>query len=329
VARFGVVNSERARESQERSFELARQRLAVDVAQAFYQVARQRLSLEVAESSLQRSLDLAEASEKRMAVGLASRLDVLRAELQAEQARDAALSAQTALDSTLEQFRALLGLSPSARVEPEPVRLPEDPALSLASLDVLVSAAYANRLELKEAEDRIGDARRALSVARNALLPQLDLNVAVTRLSVGDRFPAFPGGDRRVELFLSTSYPVERSADRAQAAIARLDVARAERDRRERELSLEAEVRGAFRDLERTHASIQVQRKRITVAQEQQRLATLRYQRGVASNFDVVDAEASIVAARTALAGLLADFQVARYRLLRTTGELDVDETFR
>jgi len=329
VTRFGVRNSERVRESQERSFELARQRLAVDVAQAFYQVARQRLLLEVAESSLQRSLELAEASEQRMAVGLASRLDVLRAELQAEQARDAALSARTSLESALEQFRSLLGLPPSARVEPEPLTLVENPGLSLPSLDVLVSAAFANRLELREAGDRIGDARRALAVARNSLLPQLDVNVAVTRASMGDRFPALAGGDRRVEVFLTTSYPVQRSADRAQAAIARLDLARTERDRRERELSLESEVRAAVRDLQRIHASIQVQRKRTTVAHEQQRLATLRYQRGVASNFDVVDAEASIVSARTALAGLLADFQVARLRLLRTTGELDVDEDFR
>lgn len=325
VARFDVRNSERAREAQERSYEVARQRVAVDVAQAFYQVARQRRVLEVSESSLERSLELMRASEERMAVGLASRLDVLRAELQAEQARDAAVSAEAALQQALEQFRTLLGLAPGARVEPEPVRLEESVALALPALEVLVSAAYANRLELAESRDRIGDARRALHVAGRNLLPQLDVNVSFVRTGVGDRLPALPGEvDQRVDFFVSTSYPVERAADRALRATARLELARSRRELRQRELEIEAEVRAAVRDLERIHKSIAVQRKRVVVADEQHRLATLRYERGLASNFDVVDAEASLVAARTALAGLVADFHVARFRLRRTTGELDV-----
>ena len=70
-------------------------------------------------------------------------------------------------------------------------------------------------------------------------------------------------------------------------------------------------------------------RKGVEFASQQYRLATLRYQRGLASNFDVIEAEASLVSARTALAGLLTDYQVARVQLLRVTGSLDVDELWR
>lgn len=330
VATFDVRNAERSREGQERSYVLARQRLAIDVAEAFYQVARQRQLLEVAQSSLERSLGLMQASEERQAVGLASRLDVLRAELQAEQARDSAVSAEASLQAALERFRTLLGLSPGANVEPETVTLDEAVGLDLPSLEVLISAAYASRLELKESRDRIDDAERSLLVARRNLLPQLDVNVAFVQTGIGDRFPALSTGiDRRVDVFLTTSYPVEREADRAAKATAELEVAQRERTLRQRELEIEGEVRAAVRELERTHKSIQVQRKRVDVADEQHRLATLRYQRGLASNFDVVDAEANLVAARTALVGLIADFQVERYRLLRTTGELDVEHDFR
>ena len=59
------------------------------------------------------------------------------------------------------------------------------------------------------------------------------------------------------------------------------------------------------------------------VAAQQLRLSTLRYQRGLASNFDVVDAEGSLVLARSALVGLLTNYQVARADLLRATGMLD------
>ena len=330
VATFELRNSERATQAQRRTYELARQRVAVDVAQAFYQVARQRQLLEVARSSLDRSLGLMQASEERQKVGLASRLDVLRAELQAEQARDAAVSAEASLASALEQFRTLLGLSPGARVEPDTVSLPDDIPLDVPPLEVLVSAAYANRLELHEARDRIDDSRRSLHVARRNLLPQVDVNVAFIQTGLDERFPALSLDiDRRVDVFLTTSYPLERAADQASRAVAELDFVQRERTLRQRELELEGEVRAAVRELERTHKSIQVQRKRVEVADEQQRLATLRYQRGLASNFDIVDAEANLVSARTSLVSLLADFQVDRYRLLRTTGELDVERDFR
>ena len=45
---------------------------------------------------------------------------------------------------------------------------------------------------------------------------------------------------------------------------------------------------------------------------------------GLATNFDVVDAEGSLVLARSALVGLLTSYQVARAELLRVTGDLDV-----
>jgi outer membrane protein TolC len=64
------------------------------------------------------------------------------------------------------------------------------------------------------------------------------------------------------------------------------------------------------------------------VARQQLRLATLRYQRGLASNFDVVDAESSLVLARSTLASLISRHRIARVELLRTTGQLDVDREF-
>jgi outer membrane protein TolC len=110
--------------------------------------------------------------------------------------------------------------------------------------------------------------------------------------------------------------------------VAELDLAARKRTLRQRELEVEAEVRSAVRNLERIRKSVELQRKGVDFAEQQHRLATMRYQRGLASNFDVVDAEGSLVAARTALVGLLTDFQVARMQLLRVTGSLDVAREF-
>jgi outer membrane protein TolC len=303
--------------------------MAVRVAAAFYQVVQQRQLLVVSGQSLVRTRDLLRASEARLEAGLVSKLDVYRAELQASQAQESMVRAETSLDSELERFRTLLGLSPSDPLQPEALVLPEDIADDVEPVEILTQRALENRLDLLETRDEVGDARRSASLAKQNLLPQLDLNLGVTQFGNGTTYGnAFHAADRRVNLFFSTSYPLERSNEGANKAVAQLDVTSRERTLRQRQLDVEGEVRAAVRELMRTRKSIELQRKGVEVAEQQRRLATLRYQRGLASNFDVVDAEGSLVVARSALVGLLTSYQVAKVDLLRVTGTLAVDKDF-
>jgi outer membrane protein len=139
---------------------------------------------------------------------------------------------------------------------------------------------------------------------------------------------AWKAADRRFSVFLSSSYPLERSAASANRAEAELNLAGRQRTLRQQQLQVELEVRSAARELERLAKSIELQRKAVDIADQQRQLATLRYQRGLASNFDVVDAEGSLVVARSALVGLLTSHRLARYELLRATGTLDVEREF-
>jgi outer membrane protein TolC len=250
---------------------------------------------------------------------------VLRAELQAAQARDSMVSADAALETALERFRVLLGLAPAQPLEPEEVALPETLPAESEPLEALVARARERRLELHESRDQVRDAERTLKVSRQGLLPQVDLRFAFSQVGIGQSLSeSLRRGDRRTSVLLTTSYPVERAADRAAKAVAELNVEQRQRALRLREFEVEAEVRAAVRNLQRIRKSVDLQKGAVELAEQQHRLATLRYQRGLASNFDVVDAEGSLVAARTSLVGLLTDFQVARMELLRATGELDV-----
>jgi outer membrane protein TolC len=326
---FDIRNATRARIGQERSLTLARQRLAVEVAAAFYAVIAQRQLLEVARQSLERTEGLLESSKARLEVGLASKLDVYRAELQAAQARDSMVRSQSSLETALERLRGLLAVPPEAPLEPDAAALPDVASDPLEPAEVLVSRALQTRLELSEARDRVGDAQRAASLARQNLLPQLDVNVSVSQLGFGASFgDAWTAGDRRVELFLSASYPLQQAAARANRAVSQLQVDARERGVQEVELQVEQEVRQARRDLEQIKKSVELQRQAVEVAVQQRRLAVLRYQRGLGSNFDVVDAESSLVTARSALVQLLTTYAVARLDLKRTTGTLDVEADF-
>jgi len=128
-----------------------------------------------------------------------------------------------------------------------------------------------------------------------------------------------------VEVFLSATYPLQQSAERANRAVANIEVGSRERAVERQALEIEEDVRSAARELDRIRKSVELQRQAVEVTVQQRRLAVLRYERGLASNFDVVDAESSLVLARSALVGLLASHAVARLELKRAMGTLDVD----
>ena len=116
-----------------------------------------------------------------------------------------------------------------------------------------MATAFSRRHELQETRDQIDDARRTASLARQNLLPQLDLTVAVSRLGFGPSLgDSLEVGDTQVNVFLSTSYPLERSADRANKAISELEVEAQRRALRQREQDVEAEVRIAVPNIEHT-----------------------------------------------------------------------------
>jgi outer membrane protein TolC len=327
---YDLTNSRRAQQTQERSFELGRQRLAIQATSAFYNVIAQRQLLTVSRQSLKRSESLQKASEARLKVGLASKLDVFRAELQAAQTEDALVRSEAALASALEQLRSLLALPPGEPVEPPAVSLMQTVTTEPEPLEALVARALENRLELQEARDQVADSARSLSLAKQNLLPQLDATLAVTRLGGGPSLAdAWSSADTRATLGVTTSYPLERSADKANRALAEIDQTSRQRALRQRELDVEGEVRAAVRDLLRIRKSVDLQKQAVAVAAQQRRLATLRYERGLASNFDVVDAEGSLVLARSALVGLLASYKVAEIELKRATGTLDVTKEFK
>jgi outer membrane protein TolC len=326
---YQLRNSRRGREGRERAFERERQRVAVEVARAFYDVVEQRALIGVAQQSLRRSENLQKASEARLEVGLVSKLDVFRAQLQAAQAQDAMVRAQAALDDALERFRFLLGRPPGDLLEPAAVDLPETLPDELEPLPVLVMRALEHRLDLLETRDSVEDARRSSSIARQNLLPQLDLRLGVAGRGFGQSWGgAWRAVDRQVTFGFETSFPLERTADRADRALAEIQVVSSARSLRQRELEVEAEVRQAVRTLDQIRKSVGLQKTALDVAEQQHRLATLRYQRGLASNFDVVEAEESLVLARSALVSLLARYQVERIDLLRTLGTLDVKTEF-
>jgi outer membrane protein TolC len=327
ATQFDLENAKRTRESSQRNLEVTRQRLAVEVVASYYDIVRQEGLIDVAEKSVERSRELLRASEARLKVGLASQLDVFRAELLLSQAEESLINREEARELAMDTFKFNLGLDPQEEVYLEMVE-PDYQPVTL-DLDAQTQLALNNRLEIREERDRINDSARSLSVSRQNLLPQLDLNVRYERLGWGNTFrDSFELNDDAFGVFLSTSYTLDQATERASVAQSQLDLSARRRSVQLMEYNVTREVRAACRNVERIGKSIVLQEKNIDFAEKQLRLASLRYQRGLANNFDIIDAENNLISARSSYVSLISDYNVALIELKRVTGALDLHETF-
>ncbi len=334
ATRAEMVSARRGVDASTRSLEDARQQLVVDATAAYLNVLRQERLVDASERALERATKLNAMSEARARVGLATQLDVLRADLLTSQAESALTDQRAARADALDELKLLLGRAPESPLELSPEDLTEDGLVASGLAPDLgdvpaggagdfVAVALGARLDVQEARARIGDASRAVSVAKWNLFPPLDVTVGYTRrglgtasnLAFGDLLTGWRYG-------VSTTYALDRSQESAGYARAQIGLRSAERASLELRQRADVEVRRAYRAWLRAAQIIAIQEKALTLAQQQLQIAQLRYERGLAGNFDVIDAEAGVLQSQSALIGAQVERAMAGLTLKRATGTL-------
>lgn len=321
IARRGLTSAEARRADAGRQQDLSEQQVTLEVAGTYYRVVAQKRLVEASERSLDRARNLLEASTAKLGVGRVSQLDVFRAQQLVAQAEAQLLDAQAAVEDARDQLRGLLGEGAEFEfdVGPEIPKLVEP-----ISAEQAVSVALERRLELKSAHEAIAESERSASFAKNQLLPQLDVNVALTRRETADSFrSSFKFDHFRFATFFAVSLPVDRTSQTVE-----LHNALIERDRRRREvralrLRIAEQARRAVRQQERLLKGLEVADSSVEFAEKEVEVAHLRYQRGLSNNLDVVSAEGNLLAAQGRRVGILAELAVARLSLRATLGTLD------
>lgn len=329
VASAGLEQAKRQAASAERAYADAGQALIIAVADAYYGAVRAQRLVDAAARALDRARQLRTSSEARSKVGLATELDVLRADLLTAQSEAAVASQREMLENATDALKTLIGRPADDEVtlaDGEVIAIEEPVA---GSIEHLTTLALANRLDVLEARDRIADARRAASVAKWELLPPVNLEASYTQRGVGAARPyAYQPLFNGWHLGLSTSYGLDRSDAQAGAAIAAVSVHAAERAADDVQRRAADEVRRAFRGWTRTFNTTEIQGKAALLAERQLRLAHIRYERGIAGNFDVIDAENNLVQAQSGLIGAQVERALAALMLQRAAGTLNA-EAFR
>ena len=306
-----------------RTAELARTRAQTDVSEAalieqqyvvvrnakaaYFDVLRGADLIRSADARLARAGQVLEAAERRAQVGSGTRSDVLRAQLEVTNSRQALLQASNQKRNAMYALGRLVGTDdPVDARDPDPFQVA---ALPYSRADLLaMTLGQAPAVVTALAGERAADA--AVRAARSQYLPTLS---GSGRYNWFNDEASFANVQGSWSLGLSLSFPVfnrfqrEESVERArvQASIAGVQL---EDTRRLARANLER-VLGS---LETAAQQIELAQQALEVAEEDLRVQQERYRLGVSTILDQVTSQENVVRAEADLIAARYDYQLAR-----------------
>ncbi len=283
----------------------------------YMEALRAEAAVNARQADMALSEQLLKLAQDRKNAGVATRLDVTREEVQAENTRQRLLVAQNDQESAKLNLIRALGIDFNVRVT-----LTDELTLAKVDMqmpDVALSVARENRVELKAQIARQKLASLTLSSVTSERLPALSFNgdygwiglkpedASATR-SVGLMLsvPIFDGGQRESRIS-------ENRSRVRQESIRMKDVSD----------QITLEVRNALLTLDSSTQQVAVAEKGLELALNELTFARDRFAAGLAANIEVTNAQTSVARARDNRIEALFRFNASRVNLARAQGEID------
>ena len=290
-----------------------RQQVAFGAERAFLLLVAAQREREVAQQALQTAEEHLAIARARYAARAAAQFDVLRAEVQVEEARQDVIRAESNLQVTHAALVQALGMPEGAFTVAEADLAPVP---DLPALEDLQRQAGEARPEIRAFDWRVRAAESAISAARAERRPTLSLLADYQLVS-----PESPLQLTRWSAGIAVSLPIlDGGAARARQreAMAQRDETQAAQDALRQ--AILAEVSQAYARVRSAHAQIVVARKRVEQSEETLRIANVRYQEGVGTATEIADAQTTLTRARQGLTRARAEAGITEAELRLATG---------
>jgi len=250
-------------------------------------------------------------------VGMASKFDLLRSEVQVANLKPQAIRARNSVEVAALGLKTVCGIDLNT-----PVVVKGElaaPALDAVS-EAIVEEALAERPELRQLDYQRLMAGQSLKIARGSMLPTLALGGAYNVW--GDALNFRKGTwQNYYTINLSLSLPIFNGFE-ARARIGQSKAMIRELDLTRQGLSeaIAFEVRQAVLNNSQARETLLSQEKNVEQAREAVRIAELNYAEGLATNLDVSTAQVALSQARTNYSQALYDCVISQAQLEKAVG---------
>lgn len=287
----------------------------------YYAVQEASEQIRINQAFLQEAEDNLRITQLREQVGVGTRFDVLRAEVQVANARQNITQAQSQRDIAQRQLARRLNVPPSINLTTLGVEIQGTWPLSLEESIVL---AYQNRGELEQflVEREFNEAQRQVTLARTrpnvGLFAQYNFQALLITpegvpTSTNDGFSL--GAQLAWRLY-------DGGGTQARAAQSELDIRIDEFEFENIRNTIRGQVEEAYYTLQANQANINTATIAVNQAQQALRLANLRFEAGVGTQTDVLSATSELTQAEGNLVRAQLEYNRALARLERAVSNL-------
>jgi len=299
------------------SVRLSEQETVFNVKQAFYGYLLAREFAAVADEALRLAEDFRANVKNLHDVGMASKFDLLRSDVQVANLKPQAIRARNAVDVAALGLKTVLGLASETPIEVKGELVA--PPLDEVS-QAIVEEALAARPEIRQLDYQRRIAGEMLKMARGSMLPTIGIGGTYNLWS--DALSLRKGSwQNYYAINLSISLPLFNGFEaRAQIGQSKAVIRELEWTRKGLSDAIAFEVRQAVLARDQAHETLTSQEKNVEQAREAVRIAELNYSEGLATNLDVSTAQMALSQARTNYSQALYDCVLSQAQLEKAIG---------
>lgn len=295
--------------------EVTRAQLAFDATQAYHDALLTQSLIEVAKDSIATFEQHQRDAQHVVEAGVASKIVLLRAQTELAARQTDLTSANTAQEIALLNLKRIIGVP-----EGQPVHLGGGMAWTpeTATLDALIEQARGARPELLALDKGIEAAEAGVRAKKGAYLPKAAASAQWQEstgggtlqpngfsTTAGLEWEIYGGGKRKHEVAEAESQM--RALQKQREDVVRL---------------VELDVRQAYLRAQESVEKIRRDKSTVTLAEEGFRLASVRFNEGVGTQTEMLDAELALNQAKTKLVQALRDYAVANASVAKATGRI-------
>lgn len=247
-------------------------------------------------------------------VGVVAKVDVLRSQVELANAKQTLIQAENSYQVAEANMNKIVGL-------PMDTNLKLDNLLVYnaydKNMDDCLAYAAEHRPELMQAKYNVDAAKGALMVARSGHMPQV-----AAQASQNWKSNSWPGDDNdNWAVGLSVEMNVfDTGVTLSKIHGAEADLKKAQETYRDTVDSVNLDVRSNYLNLREAEKRISTTKLAVEQADEDYRIAQLRYMSGVGTNTDVLDAQVALTQAKTNYTQALYDYNTSKTALETSIG---------
>lgn len=295
-----------------------REEVLATIAVAYFQHLRNLARLEVIDANIGRAEALLELAERQLSAGVATQIDVTRAQALLAADQQDRLQQETAVAESAFRFKRLLGLplEPPLRLAPFEIR--RTPPASFSAL--MEETAFESRADYLSARRLLEQTELEVRAARFNRLPSLGLQG-----SYGDASETpFNGDETRVwSAVAAVSVPVFDGF--RTGALTRLALSRQRAQAllvEDLEREIRTDVRLAIQNVRSRYAQYEVALTSLDLAEDELQLAQTRFEQGVADNREIIEAQNRLAIASDNRLEAIYQYNLSRVELERARGKV-------